>query len=123
MASFAELDQNNIVKRVISVSDNELLENGVMLESKGIQFCKSLFGQNTTWVQTSFTTRNTYAGIGFTYDSNKDIFIPIQPYPSWSLDDNGNWQSPIAKPQDNNLYKWNETILNWEIYTLPLDNS
>lgn len=76
MAHFAELDENSIVKRVIVVHDSELLDNGVESEAKGIQFCQSLFGGN--WVQTSYNgkIRKNYAGIGDTYDSNRDAFIP-----------------------------------------------
>jgi hypothetical protein len=75
MAHFAELDENNIVKRVIVVHNNELLDNGVESEAKGIQFCQSLYGGN--WVQTSYNSnfRNKYAGIGYRYDSITDEFI------------------------------------------------
>jgi hypothetical protein len=78
MAHFAELDENNIVLRVIVVHNNELLdENGNEIESKGIAFCQSLFGKNTRWVQTSFnhSFRNVFAGAGATYDPILDIFV------------------------------------------------
>lgn len=77
MAHFAELDENNIVKQVIVVHNNELLdEYGNESESKGTVFCQSLFGGN--WVQTSYNgnIRKNYAGIGFTYDQMRDAFIP-----------------------------------------------
>lgn len=79
MAHFAELDENNLVKQVIVVNNNELLDNGVESESKGIAFCQSLFGG--TWVQTSYNGnfRKNYAGIGFTYDPVRDAFIPPKP--------------------------------------------
>ena len=73
MAHFAQLDENNFVTQVIVVHNNELLdESGVEQESKGIAFCQSLLGGN--WVQTSYNNnfRKNYAGIGFTYDSNKE---------------------------------------------------
>ena len=73
MAHFAQLDENNFVTQVIVVHNNELLdESGVEQESKGIVFCQSLLGGN--WVQTSYNNnfRKNYAGIGFTYDSNKE---------------------------------------------------
>lgn len=75
MAHFAEIDENNIVTQVIVVHDNELLDNGVESESKGIAFCKSLLGGN--WVQTSYNAsiRKNFAGVGCTYDSARDAFI------------------------------------------------
>lgn len=76
MAHFAELDENNIVINVIVVHDNELLdENGIESEQKGIDFCVAHFGGR--WVQTSYnsTFRGNYAGIGFFYDENFDIFF------------------------------------------------
>lgn len=79
MAHFAELDNNNIVKQVIVIHNNELLDNGVEFEAKGIAFCQSLFGGQ--WVQTSYNgnIRKNYAGIGFTYDEIRDAFIPPKP--------------------------------------------
>lgn len=74
MAHFAQLE-NNIVTQVIVVHNNELLDNGVESEAKGIAFCQSLFGG--TWIQTSYNgnIRKNYAGIGYTYDSTRDAFI------------------------------------------------
>ena len=79
------------------------------------------------WIQTSYNTRagqhdlggtplrKNYAGIGFSYDSTRDAFIPPQPYPSWILDeDSCQWEAPVAYPDDGQNYKWNETITNWE---------
>lgn len=79
MAHFAELDATNTVTQVIVVHNNELLDNGVESEAKGIAFCQSLFGGN--WIQTSYngTMRKNYAGIGYTYDSVRDAFIPPKP--------------------------------------------
>jgi hypothetical protein len=76
MAHFAELNENNVVTRVIVVHNNELLDNGVESEAKGIAFCKSLFGGE--WVQTSYNSnfRENFAGIGYTYDQELDAFIP-----------------------------------------------
>ena len=76
MAHFAELDENNIVQRVIVVHNNELLdENGIELEQKGIDFCTNLLGGR--WIQTSYNAnfRGIYAGIGHTYDETLDVFI------------------------------------------------
>jgi len=111
MAHFAQLDENNLVIKVIVVHNNELIENGVESESKGIAFCQSLFGGN--WVQTSFNhnIRKQFAGIGYTYDSDSDVFIAPQPFASWSLDNNFDWQAPIEKPEGH--WYWDEEIGNW----------
>jgi hypothetical protein len=84
MAHFAQLDESNIVTQVIVVHNNELLDNGVESEAKGVAFCQSLLGGN--WVQTSYngTIRKNFAGIGFTYDQTRDAFIPPKP-------EEGNW--------------------------------
>lgn len=89
MAHFAQLDENNIVKQVIVVHNNELILDGVESEAKGVIFCKSLYGENTRWVQTSYNgnKRKNYAGIGYAYDATKDAFIP--PKPEDYIDENG----------------------------------
>lgn len=76
MGHFAQLDENNVVTNVIVINNNELLDNGIESEEKGIAFCKSLYGQDTRWVQTSFnrTFRKNFAGIGHIYDSVRDAF-------------------------------------------------
>jgi hypothetical protein len=87
MAHFAELDENNIVKQVIVVHNDDLLDNGVESEAKGIAFCQSLFGGN--WIQTSFngTIRYNFAGIGYSYDESLNAFIPPMPLEGdWTLD-------------------------------------
>jgi hypothetical protein len=113
MAHFAELDETNIVKQVIVVHNNELLVDGVESETKGIEFCQSLFGGN--WVQTSYNgnIRKNYAGIGFIYDPVLDAFYAPQPYPSWTLDENARWQPPTPMPEDGIFYWWDETTLSW----------
>jgi hypothetical protein len=88
MAHFAQLDENNVVIHVSVVHNNELLDNGVESEAKGIAFCQSLFGGN--WIQTSYTgsKRKNYAGVGFTYDAQRDAFIPPRPDGvDWTLDE------------------------------------
>jgi hypothetical protein len=74
MAHFAQLNENNIVTQVIVVNNDELLENGIESEAKGIAFCQSLFGGN--WIQTSYNLnfRGKYAGIGMIYDPVEDVF-------------------------------------------------
>ena len=114
MAHFAELDENNIVKRVIVVHNNELLVDGVEVESKGAEFCANLFGGE--WVQTSYngTIRKQYASIGYLYDADLDIFIAPQPYPSWTLDDNHDWQPPTPMPVvEGKKYAWFEPNRVW----------
>jgi hypothetical protein len=130
MASFAKLNSGNIVTTVVSVV-NEVLKdsNGIEQEAIGIQFLKNLYNEpNAIWKQTSYNTRKgvhnnngtpfrkNHAGIGFTYDSQRDAFIPPKPFNSWILNETTcNWDAPIARPSDNNIYKWNEEILNWEL--------
>lgn len=114
MAHFAELDENNIVKQVIVISNQELLdENGDESESKGISFCKSLFGGE--WVQTSYngTFRKNYAGIGFSYDSELDAFIPPKPFSAWILNEECQWVPPIDKPDDGGSYFWDDSKNEW----------
>ena len=82
MAHFAELDSNNTVLRVLVVSNDDITdENGQEQEALGITFLQNLFGADTQWVQTSYNNnfRGTYAGIGFTYDEENDVFLPPQP--------------------------------------------
>ena len=116
MAHFAELNENNVVKQVIVVNNDELLDNGVESEAKGIAFCQSLFGGN--WIQTSYNgnIRKNYAGTGCIYDPIRDAFIPQQPYSSWILnEDTCQWEAPVSYPQDGNVYIWNEETLSWDI--------
>ena len=117
MAHFAELDENNTVLQVIVVHNNELLDtSGNENEAKGVEFCSTLFG-HTNWVQTSYNNniRKRFAGIGSTYDSESDVFVAPQPYPSWSLDDNNDWQPPTPMPEDDNVYSWNEDTQSWDL--------
>jgi hypothetical protein len=115
MAHFAELDANNVVLRVIVIDNKDTADaNGVEKEHIGAAFCERLFGGN--WKQTSYNgnIRKHYAGAGFTYNSVRDAFIPPQPYPSWTLDDDANWQPPVAMPTDGGRYSWNEANQAWE---------
>ena len=106
MAHFAEIDENNIVKRVI-VIDNSL-------EPMGSYWCNKVLGG--TWIQTSYNNkiRKNYAGIGYSYDPNLDAFIPPKPYESWILNEEAClWDPPIAYPNDGQQYYWNEEEKNW----------
>lgn len=117
MAHFAEIDENNIVIRVVAV-DNTVILTSDNKESEviGIDFCKNLLGGN--WKQTSYNGnfRKRYAGIGYTYDAALDAFIAPQPYPSWTLDPvTTNWVAPIPMPTDGQHYTWNETTQAWDV--------
>ena len=73
-----------------------------------------------TWLETKIdgSIRKNYAGIGFSYDSTRDAFIPPQPYPSWTLDeDTCLWEAPVAYPDDGKMYTWNETDQQWDEVT------
>jgi len=116
MAHFAKIDENNIVTQVIVVANSDCGGGQYpQSDSIGASFCNNLLGG--TWKQTSYNSnfRKQYAGVGFKFDADKDIFIIPQPYSSWTLDNNGDWNAPIVKPNDGNIYKWNEEILNWEL--------
>ena len=120
MAYFAKLE-NNIVSQVLSVNNQELLVNGVESEQAGIDFLKNLFGQDTTWVQTSYnkTFRKNYAGVGFLYDKSKDGFIPPKPFDSWVLNDDCNWDAPVPMPTNGKMYTWDEESLAWKEVVMP----
>ena len=114
MSHFAKVE-NGIVTQVI-VAEQEVIDSG-------------LFGDG--WVQTSYNThggqhanggvplRKNYAGIGYTYDSQRDAFIPPQPYPSWSLvEDTCLWNPPTPMPTEGGPYKWDETTQSWDVWAL-----
>ena len=133
MASFAKINSENIVTTVVSVV-NEVIKdsNGVEQEVTGVQFLKNLYNEpNAIWKQTSYNThgnihssggtpfRKNHAGIGYTYDSQRDAFIPPKPYNSWVLNEETcNWNAPIAYPNDGQRYSWNEENQNWTLQTI-----
>ena len=115
MAHFAKLDSNNIVTEIVVVNNDVLLKaDNTESEYKGKTFLNSLFG-SATWIQTSYngSMRKQFAGIGYKYDSTNDVFIRPQPFSSWTLDSNFDWQPPVAYPTDGNLYTWDEETLSW----------
>jgi hypothetical protein len=116
MAHFAELDENNVVKRVIVVGNADTSDaNGVEKEHIGAAFCERLLGG--TWKQTSYNgnMRKRYAGIGFSYNAELDAFIPPKPFASWVLNNTtADWDPPVAKPDDGKAYAWNESTLSWD---------
>ena len=133
MAHFAKINTDNIVINVVVINNNELLIDGEENEQKGINFLNSLSNTNYNWKKTSYNTvggvhlndgtpfRKNFAGIGFTYDSGRDAFIPPKPYPSWTLnEDTCRWEAPVAKPEDSGngkYYEWNESTTSWEEIT------
>lgn len=120
MAHFAELDVNNIVARVIVVSNDDLLDgDGVEQESLGVAVCRAIYGADTTWVQTSYNNniRKQYAGVGMKYEVDADLFYnPVGPYPSWVLDEHYDWQAPTPMPEpvEGSYWAWNEETLSWD---------
>ena len=128
MAHFAKINSSNIVVQVIVVNDNELLVDGTESEAQGINFLNATYKvDNVNWKQTSYNThsgvhlgggtplRKNYAGIGYTYDASKDAFIPPKPFNSWSLNETTcQWQAPVAYPDDNKKYRWNEDTTSWD---------
>lgn len=120
MSHFAQIDSNNIVTRVI-VAEQDFIDSGAV-------------GDPATWVKTSYNThggihygpdgypddgralRKNYAGIGYTYDSDRDAFIPPKTYPSWTLNvETCLWQAPWPAPSDGKVYYWDENIVNWAL--------
>ena len=125
MAHFAEIDLNNIVLRVNCACNQDIANNGGEQSEQAAQHFATVspLSQNgVKWIQTSYNNnfRKQYAGKGYIYDSVKDIFIKPQPYPSWSLDANNDWQPPISYPQnnDNQYYSWNENNKTWDLVIL-----
>jgi hypothetical protein len=128
MASFAKIGLNNKVIEVQSVV-NEVLQdsNGVEQENIGIDFLTKLTGW-AIWKQTSDNTiggvhsfggtplRKNHAGIGYTYDEDRDAFIPKKPFASWILNETTClWEAPIALPDTENRYNWNEETQQWDL--------
>jgi len=128
MASFAKIGLNNKVIAVHSVHNNELKDaNGVEEEKLGIDFLTELYGW-AIWKQTSYNTiagshklggtpfRKNHAAIGYTYDEDRDAFIPKKPFNSWILDEETClWKAPVIKPDDGKSYKWNEDTQQWDL--------
>ena len=112
MAHYAYIDQNNKVVTIIVGKDETELIDGMDTETYYAQ------GTPYTVKRTSYNgkIRKQYAGIGFMYDPVADVFIAPQPYPSWSLDENHDWQPPIPYPNDGLIYIWNENDQDWVAY-------
>ena len=113
MAHFAKLGTGNIVEQVIVVS-NDIATT----EQAGVDFLNNLYKTRDVWKQTSYNNniRKNFAGVGYTYDENRDAFISPKPFNSWILNETTcRWDAPVVKPDDGQRYIWNETIQNWEL--------
>jgi hypothetical protein len=128
MASFAKIGLNSKVIEILSIN-NEVLHdsNGIEQEAIGIDFLTKLTGY-PVWKQTSYNTmcgvhklsgtplRKNHAGIGDTYDEDRDAFIPKKPFNSWVLNEQTcQWEAPVTNPNDGNMYSWNELTLSWDL--------
>jgi len=118
MAHFAKLGIGNIVETVQVVS-NDIAVN----EQAGIDFLRNLYNdQNAQWFQTSYNNniRKNFASIGYSYDQSRDAFIAPKPFASWILNEETcNWEAPVAYPDDDKRYTWNEETTTWDL----VDNS
>jgi len=125
MAHFAEIDENNIVTRVLVVDNDQ--------EDRGQEFLATDLGLGGTWIKTSYNTiagvhsnggtplRKNYAGIGYTYDSVRDAFYAPKPFASWTLDEETcTWNAPTPMPvEEGKFYTWNEETTSWDEIALP----
>ena len=128
MASFAKIGLNNKVIGVHSLHNDVLKDaGGIEQEVLGIDFLTKLHGWSI-WKQTSYNThggvhkldgtslRKNHAGIGYTYDEDRDAFIPPQSFNSWTLnEDTCQWEAPVAYPDDGKKYNWNEETTSWDL--------
>mgnify|MGYP003127005593 CR=1 FL=1 len=113
MAHFAEIDEKNIVLRVIVVDNKDITdEEGNEVEAIGVEFCEKLLGG--TWLQTSYNDnfRANFAGIGGTYDLANDVFLDPKPYDDWILGDDFQWIPPLPRP-DGELWFWDQQNSEW----------
>jgi hypothetical protein len=114
MAHYAYLDENNIVVAVTVGKDETELIDGLDTETYYAQ------GTPYTVKRTSYNgnIRKQYAGILYSYDPINDVFIAPQPFTSWSLNENFDWQAPVAYPTDDKRYAWDEATTSWVEITL-----
>lgn len=112
MAHYAEVDAGT-VRRVVVVSNEVTTIDGVEDEQRGVDHLDSLLPTSGAWVQTSYnaTIRHNYAGPGYTWDGNG--FAAPQPFPSWTIDADYQWQPPTPYPADGNVYTWDEDTTSW----------
>lgn len=124
MAHFAELDSNNKVIRVVVISNEDVDANGGELSTEAETFVASIVPHSengVAWKQTSYNNnfRKQYCGPGYFYDNSKDKFLYLQPFPSWSLDSNDDWQAPVTFPNTVDIgglranATWDEANRRW----------
>lgn len=115
MAHFAELDENNVVLRVIVGVDHPYDGEAIYQNETGKVWKRTSYNtQSGVHVLGGTPFRKNYAGIGYTYDSQRDAFIPPKPYPSWTLvEETCQWISPVSYPTDGNMYQWDEATVSW----------
>ena len=129
MAHFAKLDQNNIVIFVTVGRQEDDKKEKELSERTGDIYKQTSYNTrngiyynpqtNEPDADQSKAFRKNYASIGYKYDEDRDAFIPPKPFESWILnEDTYNWECPIPYPNDEKMYKWNESITNWEEVTL-----
>jgi len=125
MAHFAKLGKGNQVEKVIAVHNDIAIT-----EQAGVDFINNLYKTSDVWKQTSYNTRGgvhklggtpfrkNYAGKGYKYDEDRDAFIGKKPYASWALnEDTCRWEAPVAEPDKDKDYRWNEETRSWEDVT------
>jgi hypothetical protein len=116
MAHFAKIDENNIVTQVVVVDNKDTSDaSGVEKEHIGAAHLEKILGG--TWKQTSYNgnLRKNYAGIGYSFDAQRNAFISPKPFNSWVLvEETCQWTAPVAMPTDGKMYVWNEDNLGWE---------
>jgi len=122
MAYFAKLGTGNIIEQVISINNSVITDsNGVEQEQVGVDFINKLYNTRDVWKQTSYnkTFRKNFAGIGYQYDQARDAFIEPKPFNSWILnEDTCIWKAPVDRPDNENIYTWNESTMTWDIVEL-----
>ena len=122
MAHFAEIGEDNIVLRVIVVSNDDCKDaEGNESEAVGAEFCRNLLGG--TWKQTSYNgnIRDRYAGVGYKYDSALNAYIAPKPFPSWTLnEETTEWEAPVARPAEG-MYTWDEDAQEWVEVVIPTE--
>jgi hypothetical protein len=114
MAHFAKIDENNIVTQVVVVDNKDTSDaSGVEKEHIGAAHLEKILGG--TWKQTSYNgnMRKNYAGIGYTYRADIDAFVPPQPFASWTLNADAQWEAPVSMPTDGAMYAWDEATTSW----------
>ena len=115
MAHFAKLDENNIVVLVTVGRDEDNGKENELTARTGDVYKQTSYNTHGGVHSNGGTPfRKNYAGIGYTYDSGRDAFIPPKPYASWVLNESTClWDAPVAMPTDNKMYRWDEETINW----------